>query len=121
MRVRKQSSTGDYVIGRGSRDFYVNNPELVGQRINTRLLFWEGEWFLDTQDGTPWLQKVLGYGNATVRDQVIKARILGTPGVTSINTYSGVATASNRSYTVQGTVITQFSTQPIPFGPVTLS
>jgi len=28
-------------------------------KIKTRLLFWEGEWFLDTRQGTPWIRYIL--------------------------------------------------------------
>ena len=119
MRVRKQDANGDYVIGGGETDFYVNSPEGVAQSVETRLGLWEGEWFLDKTEGTPWSQEVLGYQTAALRDLVIRARILGTSGVTSIYNYSST-TNSSRQLVVSGSIITQFSTQPTNFGPVTL-
>lgn len=38
----------------------VNSPEAVAQAIKTRFLLWYGQWFLDTTEGTPWIQSVLG-------------------------------------------------------------
>lgn len=120
MRVRKLDDDGDYQIGQGQANFWINNPQAVAQEIGTRLLLWEGEWFLDKFNGTPWSQEILGYGTTAIRDQAIKARILETPGVTSLNSFSSAVDPSTRKYTVQGSVLTQFSTQPISFGPVNL-
>lgn len=120
MRVRKQDANGDYTFGQGQANFFINSAEGVGQRIVTRLLLWEGEWFLDQTAGTPYTQEILGYGQTSLRDAAIKAVILGTPGVTSIESYNSVVNPANRSFTVQATVMTQFSTNPVNVGPVTL-
>jgi hypothetical protein len=120
MRVRRLDADGDYLIGRGSADFWINNVPLVAQNIQTRLLLWEGEWFLDKFNGTPWSQEILGYGTTAIRDQLLKARILETPGVLSIVSFDSSVNPVTRKYTVQGKVLTQFSTQPVSFGPVNL-
>lgn len=120
MRVRKQDANGDYQIGQGQLNFHINNPEAVGQLIDTRLELWEGEWFLDKTEGTAWSQEILGYGKTPIRDQIIKARILGTPGVTKLLRFSSSVDTVIRKYTPQGQVLTQFSKQPTSFGPVNL-
>lgn len=56
------------------------------QELNARFALGKGEWFLDLQQGTPWLQAVLGVKNpdkATI-SQIWRAVILGTPGVKQI-------------------------------------
>lgn len=108
----------DYSFGQGTANFWINKAEGVGQNVTTRLGLWTGEWFLDRTIGTPWLQQILGYNNASLRDVAIKTVILGTYGVSSIVTYSSVATPNNRNFVVQGTVQTIYSAQPVPFGPV---
>lgn len=120
MRVRRQDANGDYLIGQGQVNFWVNNVQAVAQLITTRLLLWEGEWFLDLTEGTPYKQEILGYGTTSLRDMAIKARILGTQGVTSIASYNSEFNPVTRAFTVSGTVVTQFSTNPVAFGPVTL-
>jgi hypothetical protein len=120
MRVRRLDANGDYLIGAGQANFWIDNVEAVAQSIQTRLLLWEGEWFLDNTNGTPWSQEVLGYGTTAIRDQVLKARILETPGVTSIVSFDSSLNPTTRKYTVQGQVLTKFSTQPVSFGPVNL-
>jgi hypothetical protein len=38
----------------------IDGKEAVRQQILVKLKLWRGEWFLDTEFGTPWLQDVLG-------------------------------------------------------------
>lgn len=120
MRVRQRTATGDYTIGQGLANFWINVSQGVGQNVTTRLGLWAGEWFLDRTIGTPWLQKILGYNNASLRDVAIKTVILGTYGVDSIVTYSSTAMPNNRNFVVKGTVLTIYSPQPVPFGPVVI-
>jgi len=120
MRVRKQDANGDYLIGQGTANFYANNTYAVAQLIETRLGLWEGEWFLDLTIGTPYKDEILGYGTTSLRDMAVKAQILGTPDVLSIETYFSSVNPATRAFTVSGSVMTPFSTQPVAFGPVNL-
>jgi hypothetical protein len=118
MRVRQQDANGDYLIGQGQANFWINVVQGVAQIIQTRLRLWAGEWFLNNIIGTPWSQQVLGYGTASLRDIAVKTVILGTTGVTSITSYNSEVV--NREFIVSGFVLTIYSPTPIPFGPVTL-
>jgi hypothetical protein len=103
MRYRTLSPTGDYAFG-GIGQFLVNSSEAVAQAIYTRLMLWTGEWFLDTDEGTPYTQQVLGYGTQDTRDIAIKQRVLDTPGVDQILSYASSVDAQRRmkvSMTVQ--------------------
>jgi hypothetical protein len=110
MRYRPLGPGGDYTIG---KPFLVNTPATVGQAILTRLKLWKGEWFVDTTDGTDYPGKVEGkrYGNP---DAEIKQRILGTPGVTAIASYSSTYDGNKRLLTVNAVVDTIY-------GQVTIS
>ncbi len=88
MRVRKIDPTTGRVFGGGQAAFYVNQAEGVAQCVKTRLGLWQYQWFLNLPDGTPWNTKVLGKYTEASRDLSIKSRILGTPGVTEIISYS---------------------------------
>jgi hypothetical protein len=103
MRYRQLDANGDYVVG---QPFLTNTPATVAQAAQTRLKLWRGEWFLNTADGTPWLQSILGKGQNP--DPQIQQRILGTPGVTSITAYSSSASATTRGYTVTCTIATLY-------------
>jgi hypothetical protein len=116
MRVRKRDANGDYTIGQGEANFWINSPEGVAQKVETRLGLWEGEWFLDKTRGTPYLQKILGYNTASLRDVALRTIILETDGVTALNTYSSqVGGNGPRGLTVSGTITTVYSTTPVPF------
>ena len=110
-RVRALSATGDYTFGQSAANFLVNSDAEIAQNISTRLKLLEGEWFLDVTSGTPYATEILGKGTRPYYDQAIKARILGTTGVTEITSYS--SSLKNRTLTVTATVSTIY-------GPVTV-
>ena len=85
MRIRKWTEGGtDMQAGHGKADYWVNDPRGVGQAVVQRLRLLAGEWFLDLQDGTPYVGGVFGKHTMGSYDPVIRARILGTEGVTAI-------------------------------------
>ncbi|MGF6837075.1 hypothetical protein QF001_000942 [Paraburkholderia youngii] len=108
MRYRKQDANGDYVWGHQQNDFWVNAPDGVAQAILTRLRLFVGEWFLDVTDGTPWTTQVLDKYTSGQYDAAIQDRILGTPGVVQITSYSSSLNTTSRKLTVNATVDTQF-------------
>lgn len=63
MRYRREDADGDYTFGSGDDTWLINSPEAVAQAVKTRFELWYGQWFLDTTEGTPWSQSVLGRQN----------------------------------------------------------
>ena len=113
MRYRKLDANGDYTIGTGS-DFLLNSPETVAQAILTRLRLWTGEWFLDTTEGTPWMNGILGKLNqGSNPDAKIRSRILRTQGVRKILAYSSQIDPDSRALNVQATIDTIYGTTTI--------
>lgn len=110
MRIRKLDADGDRLFGHSQGDFFVNSPEGVAQCVLTRLKLYVGDWFLDTSDGTPWYTRVFGKRTESVRDAVIKSRILGTPGVTGIISYSSQVSRDLRHFAIQCQVSTAYDT-----------
>lgn len=114
MRYRALDANGDYTFGRGAGNFLVNSPNTVRQSIQTRLALLQGEWYLNTIDGTPWLQQILVKGAVSkVYDLTIQTRILGTQGVSSIISYSSTVDPIKRTLTVDAFVQTIYSVDPI--------
>lgn len=75
-------------FGRGHAD-YLRDDDAIGQNIRTRLLLFIGEWFLDTNEGTPWnLVLDIKPVNTRAVESIIRDRILGTDGVTEITAFS---------------------------------
>lgn len=100
MRYRKLDANGDYSFGRGAADFWVDVPDAPAQAVKTRLALWQGQWFLDTQEGMPWKTRVLGNRTADTRDPSIRAHVLGTQGVLRITDYSSALNRDTRSFSV---------------------
>lgn len=100
MRYRKLDANGDYSLGGGLAAFFVNSPDAVAQAVKTRLMLWQAEWFLDTTDGTAWATEVLGPRTSATRDAVIRNRILTTPGVNVILSYSSSFDSPSRTFRV---------------------
>lgn len=123
MRYRKLNVNNDYLFGGGSANFYINQPEAVGQAVLTRLELQLGEWFLDPLDGTPWNTQVLGHNTAGTRDLIIQERTLGTQGLSTINQFYSFTDPNTRTYSAQETVTTIYgaafiNTTPTPNVPV---
>lgn len=110
IRYRQLDPDGDYVMGRGPGEFYVDSPEAVVQAVRTRLRLVEGEWFLDQAEGTPWFSKVLGENTIALFDQAIQERIIGTLGVAAITEYGSAIDLNTRRLRVVAVV----STVPFP-------
>ncbi|MBH0619611.1 hypothetical protein I3A86_26355, partial [Salmonella enterica] len=108
MRVRKLDANGDFSFGNGPADYWQDQPEGVAQLVSTRLQLNVGDWFLQTDDGMPWRLKVLGRCTDASRDPAIKARILGTQGVTAIKTYQSQVNRQARSFSGQVTIGTVY-------------
>ena len=108
MRVRALDANGDMQFGRGQRDFYVNQKEGVAQNVQTRLGLYTGDWTLDTTAGTPWRTKVLGKRTDATRDPALRARILGTTGVTGIANYASQLNRETRGFAAQVTIDTVY-------------
>ena len=111
MKVRKLTSEGDYMLGHGALDFYQDSADGVAQNVGTRLALWRGTWFIDTTEGTPWLQQVLGKKEAV--DVVLRTRILETPGVLSIESFDAILDSNTRRLSVTATINTQFGSAEV--------
>lgn len=106
MIYRKLSSSGDYVFGNSQLDFYRNSPEAVAQSVKTRLQLWINEWFLNVEEGTPFLQGILGKHDKELADAAIQDRVLNTIGVTDIESYESTINPDTRFFQVQFTINT---------------
>lgn len=89
----------------------VDKGEQVRQQLLIKLKLWRGEWFLDTEFGTPYLQQILGK-ELTLSGALAALRksILEVPGVRRILLFSYSFSNQERRLTVEFTVDTEFGT-----------
>ena len=85
----------------------VDGAEQVRQQLLIKLKLWQGEWFLDTEFGTPYLQQILGK-QLTMSGAIVALRksILEVQGVTQIMSFDYQFDRANRTIKVQFTVNT---------------
>ena len=100
MRYRQLTPTGDGTMFSGNTQFLVNSPAAVAQAVETKLNLWQGQWFLDSSVGVPYLTQVIGYGTQNTRDVAIQAIILNTEGVLDALGYSSSVDSATRSFKV---------------------
>lgn len=101
MRYRKLDANGDYSFGNGLDDFWINVPEAVAQAAYTWLKLFQGEWFLDITQGTPWFQGVLGVYNQANADSLLKDQIVNNvTGVQDISEFQSTSDQTIRKYSI---------------------
>ena len=106
MRYRALDADGDMTFGFGQANMLINSPEAVGQSILTRLRLWQGEWFRNIEDGTPYMTEVLGEHTQQLYDIAIRERIISTQGVLELLAYG--SSVADRALTVRAIVSTVY-------------
>ena len=82
-----QTSQGDLDIttNPGRVTLLDDKAQCAAQKIRNRLLFFLGEWFLDTRLGVPWFQSILVKNpDIPIVTQIIRQVILSVPSITAI-------------------------------------
>lgn len=106
MRYRRLDNDGDMTFGSQQKDFLRDAPTAVVQAVITRLKLWVDEWFLDTSEGTPYVQAALGKYTSQTIAPAIRERILTTEGVTEITAFEVIFNPDTRVAKVEATIET---------------
>lgn len=106
MRYRKLDSAGDYSFGASQLDFYRDVPEAVAQAAMTRYQLWQGEWFLDTREGTVFLDGIIGKHTQFAADQTTRQRIQGTEGLIDLESFESEIDPETRVYSWEAMINT---------------
>lgn len=114
MRYRKLSPTGDYTFGHGQLDLLIDIPAAVAQVVETSLKLFLGEWYLNLDEGTPYLEGVVGMHSKEEADATITGQITQAQGVVDIVDYQSELDPTTRSYkTISVVVNTIYGPTPI--------
>jgi len=102
------NSSNDLTLTSGSISRTDEGDQVV-QHVRTRLLFYEGEWFLDTDAGIPYIQEVfIKPANIALTEGLIKAEITQTPGVEKLISFVSDFNKTTRTLTVDFEALTEF-------------
>lgn len=108
--IKGDPGYGDWLLADGDIvltsdiDSAGTNPIL--QNVLQRLRFMLGEFFMDTTQGFPWIQRVFVKGTREAEiDALVQDTILGTPGMLELSDYSASINraARNLSLSFSGT------------------
>lgn len=113
MRYRREDANGEYTFGSGDDSWLANSADAVAQAVKTRLALWYGQWFLDTTEGTPWLQSVLGKQHLDTAGLAIRQRLLRTEGVQSLTAFDCRLNASTRRVIFTATLTTLYGSTTV--------
>lgn len=122
MDIALSTSTHDLVFTNGELTI-VSGLDAIAQHVKIRLLFFRGEWELNLDEGVPYWTDILVIGpDLRAIESLLRQVILGTPGITSIVSFSLEHDRTNRSLeavfeaiTTDGLVLTSAD-----FGPFIL-
>lgn len=93
---------GDIVT---SGEHFAKGKEATRQAVIRRLRLFLGEYFLDATDGTGWFSGILGKTRQDFAEAALKRRIITTPGIIGISSFSLTVEPRERRISVQASVI----------------
>lgn len=87
----------------------LDGAERVRQHLKIKLKLWTGEWFMDTEFGTPYLTDILGKQISLAGAvAALKASILAVDGVNAITRFDYVFNRAERNLDVDFDVQTPY-------------
>lgn len=82
--------------------------DVIRQRIMLKLMIWQGEWFLDTEIGMPYVQELIGKrGTLDLLRRVVKKKIEDTDGVIEVTRISINLDAKTRNASINCDILTR--------------
>lgn len=108
MIFRELTALGDWTFGRGVSG-YATGEQAVELNIKTRLLSWKGDCFFAANDFVDWLARLDRNQETNLKNE-LKAVILASYGVVSVNSIDGVLDHATRNYHVLYNITTIFGT-----------
>jgi len=101
---RNLDTNGDIKV-----DDFVFDKDVILLAVKSRLQFFQVEWFLNTEDGTPYFQDILVKpARLPLIEGILKRRILETPGIAALNSFELNFEASTRKLSVEFEAIDQY-------------
>jgi len=108
--IKLDKTTHDVIFENGDL-VLISGLDRVEQQIKIRLLFFYGEWFLNSTFGVRYYEDVLvGNPNFDQIEDMLKAEIADVDSVNEITEFSSNFISSSRQLNVEFTVNTDFGT-----------
>ena len=79
----------------------IDNAERIAQQICITLKFWLSEWFLNKNDGVPYLERIMVKNpNMSHIRQILREKIMSVDGVDSVSALNLYLDKENRTLSV---------------------
>lgn len=112
-------SNNDIIVDDGQFKLVTDGAK-VAQHVRSRLLFYQGEWFLDLSAGVPYFQKIFTKpADVGEVESIIKSEILQTEGVERLLTFESDYNSETRKLTMSASLETVYGV--IDMSEVTLN
>lgn len=109
MDIALDPTTGDLAFTETGDLDSVDALACIAQQIAIRLRFFKGEWFLNQNEGTPWMQRILGKKPNSRRVlNTIRKVISTTPYVLDVIDLEMTFTADKRSAAISFKAVTSY-------------
>ena len=113
------AETHDLYLDASNNLVVARDARAIGEHVKQRLKMFNGEWFLDTSAGLPWLPRPAQFAifdrpyQAGQSEALIKAEILDTPGVVAIEQFEARVDRATRGLIIEAEILTVFDTVTI--------
>lgn len=107
MQIAGLDSSGDWLFGRGSSDYLVDEAA-IELNIKTRLMEWIGDCFFNLQAGIDWNNYIGSKNNLDSLAASLKSLILKSDGVVNVVSV-GVSLDSNRNFSATYVINTVYA------------
>jgi hypothetical protein len=98
-------NTNDLYLAPGGNIAFARGGKAVAELARQRMMTSDGEWFLDTTIGLPWVHQILKRPyQPSVAEAYIKTEIIETRGVQSLDAFSCVPIWDTRRLDVKATI-----------------
>jgi len=100
MSVRSIDNEGDWRFGRGKADYLTGSKE-IQQNVVTRLRSFTDDFFLDVENGNPWIELFGNLGTDRRIIRQVEKSILTTNGVVSVTSIELISKDLNREAKIE--------------------
>jgi len=100
MRVSGLDSNDDWRFGKGKAN-YLTGRKAIAQNVRTRLRSFANDWYLDVEEGIPWIQLLGNPGTERRILRSVERTVLQTEGVLQVTRLEIVRRDGNRGVTIR--------------------
>lgn len=104
MTVRRNTKDGEWMFGRGLRD-YAKDEEAILQNLRTRILSFKNDWFLNVDAEIDWFDLLGRKGTQDEIKREIERVCIATEGIVSVDKIELIKMSRSANIKIQVTTV----------------